>query len=150
MSIRCGQCKDHHETVADVRECYASARRPAQEATTGRGAAGPLWGWNNRQGAPTATLARAYPVREPAPTEPGFYRSGVKVYRLAEDGTWALLMANGRFSGGARAPYRPERMTVDEVAAQGKIHIRCIVCGISLRNPESRAAGIGPVCRTKV
>lgn len=121
MSIRCGHCRETHESIADVRACSqtAHASRPAQEAPS-------------------------------APTEPGFYRSGAKVYRLTEEGSWALLMSNGRFAGGARAPYRPERMTVEEVAAQGRLMIRCIVCGTALRKRESREAGIGPVCATKV
>jgi hypothetical protein len=96
-----------------------------------------------------ATLVRAL-QEDLAPTTPGFYESGPKVYRLDEDGAWALLSASGRWMTGAKAPYRPERMTVEQVAARGRLVIRCIVCGIRLKKKESREAGIGPVCATKV
>jgi hypothetical protein len=117
MSIRCGHCRERHESVAEVRAC--GIPRPAQKA-------------------------------QEAPLEPGFYRSGPKVFRLLEDSSWALLMSNGRFSGPARPPYRPERMTVEEVAAEGRRVVRCIVCGIRLHKPESIERGIGPVCASKV
>lgn len=125
MSIRCGKCSDRHETVAQVKACYAGAAiRPAQVA----------------QEAPAV----------PAPTEPGFYSTEAATYRLAPTMEWSKLLSNGRFATGCSAPIAPRRMTADEVAAQGRIHIRCIVCGIKLTNPVSREAGIGPVCRTKV
>jgi hypothetical protein len=115
--IKCGGCKGHHATVAEVRACCLG--RPAQEA-------------------------------QAAPTEPGFYQAGTKVYRLAQDGSWALLGPDGRFyAGAARAPYRPERMTREEVAAKGRILIRCLVCGRKLTRPESRAAGMGDVCSSR-
>jgi hypothetical protein len=94
-----------------------------------------------------ATVLQA--LQEEAPV-PGFYRSGPRVFRLLEDGSWALLLDNGHWAGKARAPYRPERMTVEDVAAEGRRVIRCIVCGIRLTKKESREAGIGPICRTKV
>jgi len=121
MSIRCGHCKATHETISEARECGAKH-----------------WASRPAQEAPSA------------PTEPGFYKTGAKVYRLTEEGSWALLMSNGRFAGGAAAPIGATRMTVDEVAAQGRILVRCVVCGTRLRKAESKAAGIGPVCATKV
>ena len=126
MSIRCGKCKERHETSAEVRACYQiqTPSAPAQVAQER--------------------------VAEPTPTEPGFYSSGPAVFRLDASGKWSKLMSNGRFAGPARAPYRPWKMTVEDVAAKGRIMVRCIVCGIKLTNPESRALGIGPICRGKV
>lgn len=124
MSIRCGKCRGRHESAGEVRACYGRAAAPAASA----------------------------PAQEPvaAPLEPGFYRSGPKVFRLQEDRSWALLSASGRWMAGCRAPYRPARMTVEEVAAEGRRVVRCIVCGTRLKKPESIAAGIGPVCAGRV
>ena len=91
----------------------------------------------------------AQPAQE-APLEPGFYRAGPKVYRLQEDRSWVLLLSNGRWSGPCRAPYRPERMGVEEVAAEGRRLVRCIVCGIRLKRRESIERGMGDVCASKV
>lgn len=82
--------------------------------------------------------------------EPGFYPAGPKVYRLTAERSWQLLTSSGFWAGRARAPYRPERMTVEEVAAEGRRMVRCIVCGTRLTNPESIERGIGPVCAGKV
>jgi hypothetical protein len=122
--IKCGKCKGYHASTAAVRECYRAASAPAQAAQER-----------------TAELA---------PTEPGFYSSGPATFRLDAQGQWFRLNASGRFFPVDRAPYRPWRMSVEDVAAKGRIMVRCIVCGIALKNPESRRLGIGPVCRTKV
>jgi hypothetical protein len=126
QGVRCGKCKGRHENVAAVRGCYrvAGAFRPAQAA----------------QEAPAA----------PAPLEPGFYSSGPATFRLDAAGQWFRLSAKGRFFPVDRAPYRPWRMSVEDVAAVGRIMVRCVVCGTPLRKKESREAGIGPVCAGKV
>lgn len=46
---------------------------------------------------------------------------------------------------------RPEhRMTVEEAGAFGLLYGRCIVCGRTLTDEKSIAAGIGPVCASRV
>lgn len=127
MSIRCGHCKGRHETTLEVWAC-SRVHRGIQAAVEN----------------PPAQVAQE------APLEPGLYHAGTKVYRLAEDRSWALLSSSGRWMEGAAAPYRPARMTVEEVAALGRRHVRCIVCGVRLKKAESVAAGIGPVCATRV
>jgi hypothetical protein len=132
MSIRCGHCKGEHETFPEARECSRA--------------------WYAARAAPASAPEPEAPAQEAqaAPLEPGLYESGPKVFRLAEDGSWALLSSTGRWMEAARAPYRPERMSVEAVAALGRRHVRCVVCGTALRKPESKARGIGPVCATKV
>jgi hypothetical protein len=124
--VKCGKCKGYHPNVREVRACYLAAAGQTPSA-------------------PAQVAQEALAV--PAPTEPGFYTTGAATYRLAPTMEWSKLLSNGRFATGCSAPVAPRRMTVDEVAAQGRIHVRCIVCGITLKNPKSRALGIGPVCR---
>jgi hypothetical protein len=136
MNVRCGHCRGTHENLAEARECSRA-----------------WWAARNGQSAPEAPAPEPA-VKPEAPAqealEPGFYSSGPKVYRLSADGAWSLLASNGRWMEGARAPYRPWRMSVEEVAAKGRILVRCIVCGTRLTKRASREAGIGPVCATKI
>lgn len=130
MSIRCGKCRDRHETTAQVRACYAQA-------------------------APAAAPAPAR--REPA-TE-GMYVVGGTIYkvqravhgsgrlyakRLEEDGTWEII------PGMIRNLSQADRMTLEAAKAYGALYGRCVRCQADLTDEKSIAAGIGPICATKV
>lgn len=41
------------------------------------------------------------------------------------------------------------RLSVEEIAAFGKVTVQCAICCRSLTKPESRARGIGPVCASR-
>lgn len=86
------------------------------------------------------------------PPAPGFYRRQGGVYRLTDEGVWALLMSNGLWCSirDMTAPRGMVRMTVEEVAAEGRRVVRCIVCGIKLTKPESIERGMGDICASKV
>lgn len=49
-------------------------------------------------------------------------------------------------AGGLRTVATGRPMTLDEAKAYGKLYGRCMVCGATLTDPESIAAGIGPIC----
>lgn len=70
--------------------------------------------------------------------------SGVLVAkRLNDDGSWDYLGAASRF---VRAQHR---MTMEQAADYGHTTGVCCCCGRDLTNPDSIAAGIGPVCASK-
>jgi len=132
MSIRCGKCKDRHETTAAVRACYA-----------GQGKAAPA--------------APQEPVRR-GPAEEGIYSVNGVIYKVKvalhgsgrryatayRDGSWELApsMVNN---------LRPaDRMTLEAAKAYGALYGRCVRCQTALTDEKSIAAGIGPVCATKL
>lgn len=133
MSIRCGKCSDRHETVAEVRACYAG-----QDQTT-----------------PAAAPAPAR--REPA-TE-GMYVVGGTIYkvqralhgsqrlyakRLESDGSWEMI------PGMIRNLTQADRMTLEAAKAYGDLYGRCVRCQADLTDEASIARGLGPVCAGKV
>lgn len=134
MSIRCGHCKDRHDSVAEVRDCAAPAARSA--ASSGPAASRPALG---------KTLA-----------EPGIYRSQGRIYRVSIKGSgrqYAEEYVRGAYVYTAGMVYRlrpEERMSLAECQEWGRAEVRCIRCATRLEKPESRAAGIGPVCATKI
>lgn len=87
---------------------------------------------------------------------PGVYRHNGGVYRvfpaqgsgrliakLYVDGSW-------EYAGAAHRLLRAEeRMSLEDVKAFGVDTGMCGICGRTLTNPESVAAGIGPVCASK-
>lgn len=87
--------------------------------------------------------------------EEGVYRVGSAVYRVVtKDGRrFAEQMVQGKYVYAKGMVYRlrpDQRMTLDEAREWGRKQIRCVRCGTPLSRPESREAGIGPVCATKV
>jgi len=130
MAIRCGHCHGHHDTVAMVRSCGQSGRvatRPAPMATS-------------------------------EPLAIGHYSLGGQIYRVAI-GQSGHPYAEAMTPDGVAWTYAPgvakrlssaDRMTAEDIAAVGRVLVRCIVCGARLSKPESRAAGIGPICKTRV
>jgi hypothetical protein len=94
----------------------------------------------------------------PAPTtEPGFYVHDdnvyVVVYNKAKTNVYAKRMnlATGRWEYAAGAVKGlTERLTVEQAAALGHLHGRCVCCGAELSDPESVTRGIGPVCAKRL
>lgn len=92
--------------------------------------------------------------KPPAITSEGMYQNGTNIYRVQRSkGTGRLyaelLTPSGSFvyAKGAIYDLKPEhRMTVEQAKAYGLKFGRCCVCGKTLTDPVSMAAGIGPVC----
>lgn len=107
-----------------------------------------------------------------AVTEPGMYRTADgTIYKVQESKTSGNLYAKVlRMIGGKRLvetgekvrfdfEYAPgavrtlkasERMTLDEAKAFGIEYGFCVVCGAHLKDADSVAAGIGPVCAGRI
>lgn len=109
------------------------------------------------------------PFAEPKKLEPGMYRtkrttSGLaagSIVRVYQAAAGTHLLAKGLIEGthGWRFDYlgaasrfvQPdERMTLEEAKAFGADYGTCCVCARLLTDPESVAAGIGPVCAGRV
>lgn len=100
------------------------------------------------------------PAADVPEATPGFYVWGervVKVTRSKAGRLYALALDDetGRFEYDtaatrgwqhAIATGEARRLTVEEAAAYGRRTGRCMCCGRTLTNPESIAAGIGPIC----
>jgi|SRR6185295_17057753 len=113
-------------------------------------------------------LVKVQPLRgtktEAAELTPGVYRAtdGVlyRVYPARADRSRMLakeIVVDGAlnhlefvYAGAASRFVQPEgRLTLEEAKAFGATTGYCIACGAELTDPDSIAAGIGPVCATK-
>lgn len=222
MSIKCGNCKDMHDTAADVRTCYYVGRtigaedrliqntaepfadesaeavaflglssgprgpRPSEKAlnfahrmlrervpygvvadaeeTSGIEAAHEVLNGmdaknigiflDNIKGCPlrpSQTRTSAVQVGE------GMYRKDGVIYKVqkAIHGSGHLyvkrLTETGfEYAAGALGALREEhKMTLEECKEYGALYGTCCVCGRTLTDENSIAAGIGPVCAGK-
>ena len=120
-----------------------------------------------------ATTMAAFVKNENADpvTEPGMYMFGADIFKVQRSKTSGNLYAKRlQPIGGARlnhedievgwefiydqgAVYRlksADRMTVEEASLFGIKFGVCCVCGITLKDAKSVAAGVGPVCAKRV
>ncbi len=123
--MRCGKCKERHDTIADVKACYAVKVAPVVKhapATEGM----------------YLVNGVAYKVQR------AIHGSGhLMAKRLTPDGF--------TFEPGAIARInQSHRMTAEQAAQYGKLYGRCIRCQADLTDEESIARGIGPICATKI
>jgi hypothetical protein len=128
MSIRCGHCRNRHETITEVRAC------------SGQGASTP------------ASSAPRKPATE------GMYVLDGTVYKVlrAVHGSGRLyaqrLTPDGFQAerGALNWLTQAHRMTAEEAAAYGNLYGRCVRCQAPLTDGESIKRGIGPICATKI
>lgn len=178
MSIKCGHCRERHETVAEVRECsqhsatHGMAARyqffdddvPEQPAYPGRVSSGyrPKTGSGR-----VSTRTDAAKVRKPAAE--GIYRKAGSIYKvqIAHHGsgkpyakrlteTATIDPKSGKpkwkwvYAPGFVNELRSEHLlTLEEAKEFGKLYGVCCVCGAILTNEESIENGIGPICAQK-
>ena len=152
--ISCGNCKGKHETVADVKACYAGKYKWEQKLFQTVGAA------------PVA--AKAYTgstrvdttVAEKATIKlPGMYSRNDRVYRVKRSkGGHLYGQLVTMFDGKPIYTYAPgavatlcaaDKMTIEDAEAFSLKIGHCCCCGKELTNLKSVALGIGPVCRKK-
>lgn len=93
------------------------------------------------------------PAPDPSPdrpTQPGPYRLAdgriVKVKISRTSGKPYAVDFNGDYLGGGRLLDGAMRLSLDEAKAYGRETGVCCVCSAELTNPDSIAAGIGPIC----
>jgi Family of unknown function (DUF6011) len=195
MPIKCGSCKDRHETVEQVRACYGATPEPdATErqltfiATLRRERnmpeyAGPKLTKRGASSTIDALLAIPKPKvqakpeaelqtkRTPFPDVPqGYYATPSATgnndldfwfVKRPKNGRWAGRTFVKRYLGGTGSidtPRSAARPALEAIVALGieKSGIlfadklgRCMNCGLPLTDEESRAARMGPVCRSK-
>lgn len=152
--IKCGNCKDRHETVDEVKSCYISTKAKALNAKVA-----------TLQTAIKTELIKSQPV-----TEAGIYRKVIVtgplkdatltcIYRVKIDKSGypyaeaLILGAPGQKAkfmyalGAIKALTADMKMTMDEAKAFGVQYGVCCACGRTLTNAKSVELGIGPVCR---
>lgn len=148
----------------DVTRVVENCRAAAVAGTLTRGQASEL-----------ITVLKTQPKREDAGRDngaltPGVYRGTngelYRVYPARADRTRLLAKVivvgeswegddaphrvSFEYAGAANRFVRPEgRLTLEEAKAFGAQTGWCIVCGAELTDPDSIAAGIGPICATK-
>lgn len=161
----CGNCKEKNGVDREhVRACYAAKYAATATPVT----AVPAWtvsddvsAWTDDNGA-TAYVEPSGPV-----TESGLYRKGEDIFKVqvAVHGSGRLYAkrflpdAPVTATPGEKFEYAPgvvqtlraeDRLTLDEAKQYGALYGSCIVCGRTLTDENSIAAGIGPVCANKV
>lgn len=111
--------------------------------------------WAERAGTPRVSTAA---VAATGPVTDGMYRVGEDIFKVqkAVNGSGHLYAkrlivdgTTGRFeyeAGAIRRLTTADKMTLEDAAAFGKLYGVCCVCGRTLTDEESIAAGIGPVC----
>ncbi len=90
--------------------------------------------------------------------EPGMYRAGADLFRVYPARNGGHLLAKRVLTGGGfeyagaatRFVAAAGRLTREEAAAWGQQYGVCCVCAAHLTDPESVAAGIGPICGNRV
>ena len=120
---------------------------------------------------PNDNLPAAVFERHPV-TEAGMYRHGETIFKVQKavhgsghlyakrlvPGEWQEV-AGERLVSPATFEYAPgalktlaaeDRLTVEQAKEYGALYGTCIVCGRTLTDEKSIAAGIGPVCAGKV
>ena len=92
-------------------------------------------------------------------TEDGMYLVDGTIYKVqravhGSGNLYAKVLEIGEY-GSARFEYAPgvvrtltpeHKMTLDQAREYGALYGTCVVCGRTLTNEESIAAGIGPIC----
>jgi hypothetical protein len=154
--IKCGNCKDRHETVAEVKSCYVSTKAKVLDAKVAT-----LQTEIKTEQIKTE-LIKSQPV-----TEAGIYRKVINaktgtitcIYRvkIGKSGypyAEALVLgapgqkAKFMFAKGAIMALTADmKMSLEEAKAFGFQWGVCCACGRTLTNAKSVELGIGPVCR---
>lgn len=161
MSILCGHCKNHHESVAEVKSCslgagYSQSTKVEQ----------PLWGWNGSSQelkgfTPTAGVGAGVGAETLSEGRYAIDFEGQLRFFKVEfgknrwEGYTFIKEQAGDDLFNVRNKQRRERITAailadpDALARYGQELGVCGDCGRTLTDETSRAIGIGPVCRSK-
>jgi hypothetical protein len=140
-NIKCGNCKDTHASVREVRTCYVGGviSRAVTEIVN------------------SPEFVDTPPVAEVTPAEEGMYKLGNRIFKVqrAIHGSghlYAKELVSGGFTyagGMIRKLNSSHRMTLEQAKEYGALYGVCCRCAAPLTDEKSIAAGIGPVCATK-
>lgn len=140
-NIKCGNCKDTHASVREVRTCYVGGviSRAVTEIVN------------------SPEFVDAPPVAEVTPAEEGMYKLGDRIFKVqrAIHGSghhYAKELINGSFvfvGGMVRKLNSSHRMTLEQAKEYGDLYGICCRCGRELTDEASIARGLGPYCATK-
>lgn len=159
--VKCGNCKNYHESAVAVKACYEGQR-------VGRMLEAPksvfdlpiAERWGNKQLDENAGQVVTYPHSQP-PTKYEPKRGDVhfisgEYYRVHESqGTgrhYACRWDGERFDydrGAIRKLNASTIITAEQAKAFGDMTERCVFCSTKIDTPESTAVGYGPVCASK-
>lgn len=97
------------------------------------------------------------PAKKAADVEDGFYVLGDQVWKvqksLSSNGKYAKkLTEDGTFvyvAGAVAKLATAEKLTLEKAKHLGKLYGMCVICGRTLTDEGSIAAGIGPICAGK-
>ena len=158
--MKCGNCKEHHDTVAQVKECYAVPEFPLTSGAKIIKFPTPV----ERLKAAASKLpdeAHAYYAvyeldfeREPA-ERVVFYRVDKPRGGPWEGRTFVSRQSSDNFHA---LPFKQAITVLEAIAADpigalqlyGRLIGSCGVCHRTLTDPESIRFGIGPVCRERL
>jgi hypothetical protein len=150
-SIKCGNCTGTHASVAEVRMCHAVGTLGAETVAY----------------APVTTAPRTVPQAN-AEVPDGRYcitfdgKVRFFIVDTGKNGRWAGFQFVSEQAGDEKYPVRGRGRKDDVLAAIRREGVKeaslryghelghCGVCGRTLTDESSRAAGIGPVCAGKM
>lgn len=168
-SIKCGNCKNTHNSVEEVRGCYAGVNAPSNSGNDTFAKRTPAW--TPDAGTPVDRI-RDYAQRLPnvktmhyavLVESPG---SGEKVWRFfrvdrPQTGRWAGYTFVKRQAGDEEYPVKNlsavadilKEISFDPQSAAENYGLqlgKCGCCQRTLTNPDSIKRGIGPICAEKI
>lgn len=163
----CGNCKEHHISVGEVRACYADRRESAVlSRPQNRSVLADPQPDLSLRAEPEAPISQT-PTRRNVRAEDGIYRHNGEVYKVQTAVNASGLryakhlkvtkISEDEYSGEwERSPgmvfklLPEEKLSIEEAAAFGKLYGICCICGTVLSNEKSIERGIGPVCLQKM
>jgi len=159
--VKCGHCKEHHETVAEVRACAVrSGSLPLNKIAASLG----ITTIADKVVVPSSALIDPAPLPNLESARYAVELDGVwKFYQIdqPQSGKWRGYTFVKVQAGDETFPIRDGakraqiitaiRAAGPEQAAKNYGHQlgQCSLCGRTLTNPESIEAGIGPICAGK-
>ncbi len=155
-SITCGNCKQTHASVQEVRDCYGRAALISQPGSLGqRMGMEPSRSQPHPLSPPISQMA----TERPETVGEGFYKLGDTIFKVQKNLAGTRLYAKSLDPNDGRWEYAPgilsglspkDQLTKEEAAQFGHLYGRCCICGRTLTNEDSIDAGIGPICAGKV
>lgn len=148
MSIKCGKCKERHETVADVRACYGGERVTVMPRQAGKNT-------ERYRALPSGRYA-VLGLDDDEPYRVRFFKVDNVTEGKWSGYTFVKEQASDEFHP-VKSKERRERILnailKDPETAMllyGQELGKCGHCGRTLTDEDSRARGIGPICAGKV
>jgi Family of unknown function (DUF6011) len=154
-STICGNCKNIHDSVDEVRACYENEGRPTRVANAFSGPAEPaeLLAGVYKQGESLWMVKRAVHgsgkmyamLINPHCTNCGVHAREHKQSEMCDE----LVIKSEMVRGAIKHLRSGMRLTLEQAAHYGAIYGFCMICGKTLTDPDSIKFGMGSTCRSK-